>query len=114
MRDDKLSRRDALRLLGAVPLVTAAGTAAMGVGLAACGKKTEPDSCSDVNALSEPEKMARTALQYVDKSPYPDKRCELCSLYQPAPEPSQCGTCQIVKGPIHPKGHCTGFVAKGA
>jgi hypothetical protein len=88
-------------------LITAAGAA-----LAACGKKTEPDSCLDVGSLSEPEKMARSALQYSDSSPQPDKRCLLCNLYQPPADPSQCGTCQIVKGPIHPKGYCTAFVAK--
>jgi High potential iron-sulfur protein len=108
MRDDKLSRRGALKVLGAAPLLGSV----LSVGLSACGKKTEPDSCSDVSALSEPEKMARSALQYNDKSPQADQRCELCSLYQPAADTSQCGTCQIVKGPIHPKGHCTGFVAK--
>jgi hypothetical protein len=108
MRDDKLSRRYALKVLGGVPLLTAVASA----GLSACGKKTEPDSCNDVGALSEPEKMARSALQYVDKSPHADKRCELCSLYQPAADVAQCGGCQIVKGPIHPKGYCTGFVAK--
>ena len=112
MRDDKLSRRHALSLLGGLPLLSIAGSAAMSAGLAACGKKTEPDSCSDTSALSEPEKMARSALQYTDKSPHADKRCELCSLYQPAGDPGQCGGCQIVKGPIHPKGYCTGFVAK--
>jgi hypothetical protein len=110
MRDDKLSRRHALKVLGGVPLLATA----VSTGLVACGKKTEPDSCSDVGALSEPEKMARSALQYSDKSPQADKRCELCNLYQPTTDPSQCGTCQIVKGPIHPKGYCTGFVAKPA
>lgn len=108
MRDDKLSRRVALKVLGGAPL----WATALSAGLAACGKKTEPDSCSDVSALSEPEKMARSALQYTDKSPQADKRCEVCSLYQPAADASKCGGCQIVKGPIHPKGYCTGFVAK--
>lgn len=110
MRDDKVSRRGALKLLGGAPLLA---TAVSGV-LAACGKKTEPDSCNDVTALTEPEKMARSALQYTDKTPQADKRCDVCTLYQPANEPSQCGGCQIVKGPIHPKGYCTGFVAKPA
>jgi hypothetical protein len=110
VRDDKCSRRSALKVLGAVPILTSAA----GALLAACGKKTEPDSCLDVGALSEPEKMARSALQYSDRSTLADKRCLLCNLYQAPPDPSQCGTCQIVKGPIHPKGYCTAFVAKAA
>jgi hypothetical protein len=108
VRDDKCSRRSALKVLGAVPILT---SAASGL-LAACGKKSEPDSCMDVGSLSEPEKMARSALQYSDSSPQPDKRCQLCNLFQAPADPSQCGTCQIVKGPIHPKGYCTAFVAK--
>src|SRR5688500_11970024 len=107
MRDDKLSRRRALQVLGAVPAVAAAGSL-----LAACGKKTEPDSCNDVSALSEPEKMGRTALQYVDRSPHADKRCELCNLFIAPKDPASCGGCQVVKGTIHPKGYCTAFVVK--
>lgn len=110
MRDDKVSRRTAVRALGLLPLL---GVAVAGT-LAACGKKTEPDSCSDVNGLSDAEKSARSALQYADRSPQANKRCEICALYQPASEASQCGGCQIVKGPIHPKGYCTAFVAKPA
>lgn len=112
MRDDKVSRRSVLRLLGSTPALAAIGASGLSVGIAGCGKKTEPDSCSDVGALSEPEKMARSALQYSDKSPFPDKRCQICNLFQAPPSPDQCGSCQIVKGPIHPKGYCTGFVAK--
>lgn len=110
MREDKCSRRSALKVLGVVPLLT--GVA--GGALAGCGKKTEPDSCMDVGALSEPEKMARSALQYTDRSPQPDKHCQICNLFQAPSDPSQCGTCQIVKGPIHPKGYCTAFVPKAA
>lgn len=109
MRDDKVSRRRALQVLGAVPLL---GVAAQGV-LSGCGKKGAPDSCNDVSGLSEAELSARTALQYVDKSPKPEE-CDACALYQPAPEASACGGCQIVKGPIHPKGYCTAFAPKPA
>jgi hypothetical protein len=109
VRDDECSRRSALKGLAVLPILTSAASI-----LAACGKKTEPDSCSDVTALSDAEKMARTALQYSDRSLLADKRCQLCNLYQPSSDPSQCGTCQVVKGPIHPKGYCTAFVAKPA
>jgi hypothetical protein len=96
------TRRQTLALL-ATPLVGAA--------LAACGQKTEPDSCSDVSALSEGEKVARNALQYTDKSPQPDKLCSGCTYFTPG-QPGACGACQLVKGPIHPKGYCTAFSAK--
>lgn len=104
MGETKLSRRRALQILGVAPAFSAL--------LSACGGKGEPESCTDVAGLSEPEKMARSALQYVDRSLQADKHCRDCSLYQPAPEPSQCGSCQVVKGPIHPNGYCTAWAKK--
>ena len=104
MANRQLTRRTTLRLLAATPLVAGA--------LAACGKKNEPDSCTDVSALSEAEKTGRSALQYTDKAPQPDKRCEVCNFWQASTDPAKCGGCQLVKGPIHPKGYCTAFAAK--
>ena len=104
MRDSKLTRRATLQILVAAPVASAL--------LSACGKKTEPDSCQDVSALSDAEKTGRTALQYVDKSPHADKFCSACNFWQPPGDPAQCGACQLVKGPIHPKGFCTAFAAK--
>jgi hypothetical protein len=100
----KLTRRATLQLFGAAPIVS--------VLVAACGKKDAPDSCQDVSALSDAEKTARTALQYTDTSPHPDKVCSGCNLYQPPADASQCGGCQVVKGPIHPRGYCTSWVQK--
>jgi hypothetical protein len=90
-----------LQILGALPLFAAA-----------CGKSGPPESCSDVAGLNEAEKSARSALQYSDNSPHADKHCNGCNLFQPPPEVSQCGSCQIVKGPIHPNGYCTAWVQK--
>ncbi len=106
MKEIQLSRRRALQVLGA--------TSVFSTVLAACGGggKSEPDSCSDVSGLSEADKTSRSALQYVDKSPQADKLCKNCQLFQPAPEPSQCGGCQVVKGPIHPNGYCTAWAQK--
>jgi hypothetical protein len=104
MLDKQLSRRATLRLLVVAPVASSV--------LAACGKKTEPDSCQDVGALSDAEKTGRTALQYTDKSPQADKLCEKCNFWQPPGDPAQCGGCQLVKGPIHPKGYCTAFAPK--
>ncbi|MFT3923022.1 MAG: high-potential iron-sulfur protein [Myxococcales bacterium] len=101
----KLSRRATLQILGAAPALAAL--------FSACGGgKSEPESCSDVGGLSEPEKMARSALQYADQSPQPDKHCRDCHLFVAAPAPSQCGSCQVVKGPIHPNGYCTAWAKK--
>ena len=106
MSDQQLTRRAVLRLFGAAPVAASL--------LSACGKKDQPDSCQDVSALSESEKTGRSALQYTDKSPQPDKRCDICNFWQPPSDPSQCGGCQLVKGPIHPKGYCTAYAPKAA
>ena len=99
-----LNRRETIRLLTVTPLIA--------IGLSASGKKSEPDSCSDLTGLTDGDKTARAALQYTDKSPQPDKRCDLCQYYQAKSDPAACGGCQLVKGPIHPKGYCTAFAAK--
>src|SRR4051812_25149271 len=102
MPGSKLSRRGVLQVLGAFP--------ALSLGWGACGGSGEPDSCNDLSGLGEPEKMSRSALQYVDRSLQADKHCRDCNLFRPPPEVSQCGSCQVVKGPIHPNGYCTAWV----
>jgi hypothetical protein len=104
MAENKLSRRGTLQVLGALPVLSAV--------ISACGGKDEPESCSDVSALAEPEKIARSALQYVDHSPHADKHCRDCNLFVAPAQKTSCGSCQIVKGPIHPDGYCTGYVKK--
>ena len=66
----------------------------------------ETFSCMDTSGLAEADVTMRTTLQYTDVSPEADKNCLNCALYV-APEVSGCGTCQTVKGPIHPLGYCT-------
>ena len=68
-------------------------------------------SCTDVSKLTKEQIQTRKALQYVDASPHADKRCSNCRLFKPPAAGEQCGTCQVVPGPIHPKGHCTAWVA---
>lgn len=103
MQDKQLSRRRMLRLLAAAPCAAA---------LSACGKKTEPDSCQDVSALSDGEKSARSALQYTDRSMLKDKHCNICNFWKPPADPAQCGGCQLVRGPVHPKGYCNSFAPR--
>ena len=99
----KLSRRDSLKVLVVLPAAAAVGCSS---------GPAVPDSCEDVSQLSEPEKMARSALQYTDHSPQPDKKCRGCLHYVAAAMETQCGTCKVVKGPIHPEGYCTSWAKK--
>ncbi len=77
------------------------------VGMAA----DESFSCMDTSGLTPAEAAMRTTLEYTDTSPETDKNCKNCVLYEVPVEGSDCGTCQTVKGPIHPLGYCTIWAA---
>jgi hypothetical protein len=73
-------------------------------------KKSPPASCP-AGALGTDDANVRTTLGYVDKTPEPDKPCVKCQQYVAAASEDQCGTCKVMKGPIHPNGYCRAFVA---
>ena len=96
--------------------------------LAACGGKeaATPDvpaaasdaasdatagACNDLTGLTDQEKQMRGALQYVEVTDIPDKRCDNCQLYILPEGASACGACKILKGPVTPGGHCTSWAA---
>lgn len=104
MKKDTITRRNMLRdtaLLGLAGLVPAS--------LLACGKKEL--SCSDTSGLSPAETSLRTSLAYVDKSGDTSKTCSNCTLYKAA-APEQCGSCNLVKGKIHPGGYCNSWAKR--
>ncbi len=93
--------------------------------LTACGKKEEaetgaaeeakvaadePDPCADLTGLTDAEVEMRTTFEYVAKSPYPEKLCDNCQFWLEPEEGAFCGGCQIIKGPMHPKGYCKQWV----
>jgi hypothetical protein len=112
------------------------GLAAGGVAsiLASCSKKEETaktpaptpkpqsappapaaDPCGDVSGLSELDRTMRTeTLKYVTVTPDPAKRCDNCKFWVPAAEGQACGTCTLVKGPIHPGGYCISWFTRAA
>lgn len=97
----------------------AIGGSVVGLGwlLQGCGSKDAAKeegklSCTSTEGLSQAEVTMRTTLKYVDHSPDPNKTCSKCNLYVNAAKPNTCGGCQVVKGPIHPDGYCTSWVAK--
>lgn len=77
--------------------------------LAGCGKKEL--SCAQAPGLSAADAQTRTTLHYADRSPDPAKNCDNCRLFHSAGADA-CGSCDVVKGPINPHGHCTAWVAK--
>ena len=121
----KLSRKEFLKLMG---LIGVAGIGSSAV-LTSCGgdkggetapaaQKSEPapkaasgdDPCGDLSGLTEVDIKTRENLKYAAVSADPKKECTLCNFWI---DGSPCGKCQIIKGPIHPKGTCNSFVPKG-
>lgn len=135
MKDETLDRREFFKRAATVgAAVTGAGTL-----LAACekggggdrtaegggdktggkagGEKAGDDkagggtfSCDDTSGLKESQIKVRKSLKYVDKSEKEGQYCDNCQYWQPEKKDGQCGGCQVVPGPIHPKGWCTSWV----
>ncbi len=82
--------------------------AASGAALLASCKKGDPAQCTDVAGLSKDDANVRTTLGYVDHSTVANQTCELCRQFVPG-SPGDCGSCKVMKGPVHPKGYCKGF-----
>ncbi len=78
----------------------------------ACSKKMPP-SCVDAPGLPQDAAQIRSSLGYVEPSPIAEKRCENCRQYAAPQEEGACGTCAVIKGPIHPNGYCKVYGAKG-
>jgi len=106
MRKSTLTRRE---MLGHTVRLAVVGSTP--VLLSAC-KKPELH-CDDVSGISEADSKLRLALDYQDVSPHgEDKDCETCAFYR-AGKKNACGQCTLVKGPIHPRGYCDAWAAKG-
>ena len=100
------SRRDVLRTGMRLALVI--------VGTAACGRSKAPDACLDVQGLTSDEAQARTLLGYAEPAADESKGCASCQQYVRAKADGGCGSCKLVKGPIHPNGTCKAFARKSA
>jgi hypothetical protein len=128
MSTNDLSRRDFLLRFTAVGAV-GVGSAAV---LSACGgggegqaqapaaapsapETTAPASagaCGDLSGLTEQEVAMRPQLQYVAETPDASKPCDTCALYITPAAGAACGGCNLIKGPIAPKGYCVSWAPK--
>jgi hypothetical protein len=104
----EISRKDFLKKLPLLGIAVFSG----GILLQKCSNsKTDEDLCSDVSKLTQDEIQTRQEFGYVAKSPYPEKLCDNCELWIKPEEGKFCGGCEIMEGPIHPKGYCTAWAA---
>ncbi len=70
------------------------------------------DPCNDVSQLSPGERTTRTTFKYQARAKDPTKLCVTCNFWVPDPKGGLCGTCTLVKGPIHPKAGCMSWAEK--
>ncbi len=106
----QVSRRQWLQTVATGTALAAGAVVTGGALLQGCGSKNKELACTDLAGLSSQDRTTREQLKYVDHSPDAAKVCEGCRFWQVAPEPNSCGACTLVKGPIHPKGHCNSWV----
>jgi len=112
MSQNETSRRDFLKHALSIGALSMAG----GAVLTACGKPKKQAAggggggggggCNDVSGLSDADKALRTTNQYADVTPEKDKTCDNCQLYKLPAGGADCGGCQVLKGPVAPKGWC--------
>ncbi|AKU94367.1 high-potential iron-sulfur protein [Labilithrix luteola] len=74
--------------------------------LPACKRDNGPATCPDTGSLSNEDIEARKGLAYVEIATDSWRNCSMCRQYVRAPSSDQCGTCRLMKGPIHPRGTC--------
>jgi hypothetical protein len=94
-----MKRRDLLKGAGAGALF-----------LVGCGKDKSSFVCTDVATLSKDDQQSRTQSQYVDRTTEAGKNCESCQQYIAGGD--GCGTCKLLKGPVHPWGYCKVYAQK--
>ncbi|HXV42272.1 MAG TPA: high-potential iron-sulfur protein, partial [Anaerolineae bacterium] len=70
-------------------------------------------ACAATAELSTIDSATRKSLNYVDESPEPEKFCANCRFFKQPEADAVCGGCEIVGGPIAPKGYCNTWVAQG-
>jgi len=121
---DRMNRRQFVKRAGVWGL---AGVAA--VYLPGCGKdeaeelaakphnaiqaaKEAADPCNDLSQLTPNEQVTRTTFKYQPVAKDPTKLCVTCNFWIPDPKGGLCGTCTLVKGPIHPKASCMSWAEK--
>jgi hypothetical protein len=69
-------------------------------------------ACVPAKELNQEQEAIRKNLRYVDETPVSSRTCDNCRLYTMPQGQDVCGGCQIVPGPIHPKGYCISWLAR--
>jgi hypothetical protein len=84
----------------------------LGASLSAGCKEKEAFACTDASGLPPNDANLRVTFHYLDRGPDPEKVCSKCVQFLEAAESGSCGTCKILKGPVHPEGTCDVFARR--
>ena len=124
----KNNRRRFLKNAGSYSLVLAASASGLAILSGCSGKKEDDpqalpnqfksaldlaqeaaDPCNKTSELSEAALVTRENFEYESRSPDGTELCNTCDYWRPSQKDDLCGTCTIVKGPIHPLGTCVSW-----
>jgi len=109
--NDRIGRRRALVVLGAVAAVPLAGA---GCGGGDDAETTDTFSCENPSGLSTQTQQLRESQSYVDESTTEGERCSNCTHYTAAAA-GECGSCAVLQeSPVHPDGWCQLWTAAQA
>ena len=81
--------------------------------VAGCSKSKDAFTCMDTAGLAAEDAAQRAQVAYVDRTTEVGKNCESCQQYVVATSDGACGTCKLMKGPVHPWGNCKLYAKKG-
>jgi hypothetical protein len=74
--------------------------------------KDAADPCTDLSQMTPEQLATRTTFKYEPRAKDPTKPCITCNFWIPDPQEGFCGTCTLVKGPIHPQAGCMSWAEK--
>ncbi len=70
------------------------------------------DPCNNTLSLSQDELATRENFEYESRSSDGTDLCRTCDFWRPSSKGDLCGTCTLMKGPIHPLGTCISWEEK--
>lgn len=108
-----MNRRHLLVLTGAgfASIAVACGQDAEKTPTKTDSKRTKSGGTGCDATVDAQSKQMRKSLQYVEKSPKPDSKCNNCTQYE-ADKFGECGGCKLFSGPVQPEGYCLSWAAK--
>jgi hypothetical protein len=78
------------------------------LGLSGWACEAKSFRCDDLTGLAPGDIEARKNLDYKELAEKPELACRNCAQYVP-PSGSNCASCRVMRGPVHPEGWCKVF-----